>query len=286
MKLLLCLLSLVSSVGIGLAQVPAAQHVIVVVEENHSYSSVIGNGSMPYLNGLAKSHAYGTQYYADTHPSIGNYFELTTGQILTNNDGFSGKITADNLVRHFNSVGKTWNSYAEGLPKTGYTGGDTGLYFKHHNPFAYFSDVLGSNVALQHLVPFSRFSGDLKSGSLPNFSFVIPNRCNDAHDCSLATADNWLRHNIGPVLSNPQFQKSGLLIIVFDESAKNDLAHGGGHVAMVVAGPTVKHGYASGHFYRHENLLRTVCSALVLYGCPGRGASAAPMLDVFTGHLP
>lgn len=63
------------------ASVPQFQHVVLVVEENHSFSSVIGNSAMPYLNGLASQYSLATQYYADTHPSIGNYFMLTTGQV-------------------------------------------------------------------------------------------------------------------------------------------------------------------------------------------------------------
>ncbi|HEY3927698.1 MAG TPA: hypothetical protein VGL89_04950, partial [Candidatus Koribacter sp.] len=82
------------------AQVPTSSHVVVVMEENHSYSSVIGSSSMPYLNSLAKDYALATNYYANTHPSIGNYFELTTGQMITNNDSYTGTVTADNIVRH------------------------------------------------------------------------------------------------------------------------------------------------------------------------------------------
>src|ERR1022692_3091687 len=66
-----------------------AHHVFIVMLENHSYSSVIGNSSMPYLNGLAHSYAYASSYYANTHPSIGNYFELTTGKIITNDDSYT-----------------------------------------------------------------------------------------------------------------------------------------------------------------------------------------------------
>src|SRR5947207_13781802 len=60
--------------------------VILVVEENHGYSSAIGSGAMPYLNSLAAQNSLATQYYANTHPSIGNYFMMTAGQIITNDD--------------------------------------------------------------------------------------------------------------------------------------------------------------------------------------------------------
>src|SRR5207247_2332462 len=56
---------------------PTFGHVFIVTEENTNYSSVIGSSSMPYLNGLAQQYGLATQYYANTHPSIGNYFELS-----------------------------------------------------------------------------------------------------------------------------------------------------------------------------------------------------------------
>src|SRR5205814_665074 len=58
-------------------------HVFIVTEENTDYVDVTSS-SMPYLMGLANQYGLATQYYANTHPSIGNYFELSTGQVLTN----------------------------------------------------------------------------------------------------------------------------------------------------------------------------------------------------------
>jgi len=68
-----------------------------VVEENHSYWQVIGNSAMPYLNSLASQYGLATRYYANVHPSIGNYFMLTDGQIETVNDAFSGTVSHDNI---------------------------------------------------------------------------------------------------------------------------------------------------------------------------------------------
>ena len=102
------LLVVVLSVQLPTLSVKAAtdvqvKHVYLVVLENHSYSSIIGNKSMPWLNALAKKYAYASAYYANTHPSIGNYFELTTGKIISNDDGYKNTVTADNIVRHLTS---------------------------------------------------------------------------------------------------------------------------------------------------------------------------------------
>lgn len=185
------------------ANLPSFVHVVVVVEENTIYTSVVGNSSMAYLNSLINQYGLATQYYADTHPSIGNYFMLTTGQILTNNDSMtpsSFPVSTDNVVRELINAGKTWKAYAESLPSVGYLGGDTtsggGQYYVRHVPMAYLTDVQNSSTQRQNLVPFTQFAQDLGAGNLPNFSFITPNGCNDAHDCSLSTADNWLKSNI------------------------------------------------------------------------------------------
>jgi len=212
--------------------VPSFNHVLIVVEENNDYTSVIGSSSMPYLNGLAQQYGLATQYYADTHPSIGNYFMMTVGKIITNDDNYSSIVTDDNVVRRLLAAGKTWKSYAEDLPSVGYTGGDVGNYARKHNVIALLSDVANDPVQKNNLVPFTQFATDLSNNALPNYSFIVPNLCNDAHDCSLGTADTWLQAQIDPLSESAQCQQEGLLIILFDE-AGGDSAHGGGRVAWV-----------------------------------------------------
>jgi len=211
---------------------PSFNHFYIVVEENTDYTSVIGSSSMPYLNGLAQQYGLATQYYANTHPSIGNYFMMTVGKIITNDDSYSSVVSDDNVVRRLLAAGKTWKSYAEDLPSVGYTGGDVGNYARKHNVIALLSDVVNDPVQKNKLVPFTQFATDLTNGALPSYSFIVPNLCNDAHDCSLSTADAWLQTNIDPLIRSAQFQQDGLLIILFDEAGGDDM-NGGGRIAWV-----------------------------------------------------
>jgi acid phosphatase len=271
--------------------IPAADHVFVVLLENHAFSQVIGNAAMPYLNSLASSHSLATNYFANTHPSIGNYFMLTTGNIETNNDAFTGTVSSDSIPRAFAAAGKTWKAYMESLPSVGYTGGDVYPYFKHHNPFAYMTDVLGSSAEIANLVPFTQISSDLGSGTLPNFAFIAPNAEHDAHDCptggsacldtdKLAAADNWLKTNIDPLIKSPALTNS-VFIIVFDEAVDTDAANGGGHIAMVMAGSHVKAGFKSTTFYQHQSTLRLVMDLLRVADHPGNSAAAPTMQEFF-----
>ena len=259
---------------------PASAHVFLVVEENHSYSEVIGNSAMPYLNSLVSNYGLATQYYADVHPSIGNYFMLTAGQVETVDDSFNGIVSDDNIVRELVNANKTWRSYAESLPSTGYVGGDVYPYLRHHNPFTFFSDVNGTAQA-NNLVSFSQFSSDLTGGTLPDFSFIVPNALNDAHDGTLAAADQWLNANIAPVISSSTFRNNGLLVIVFDESVLTDISHIGGHVAAVVIGPKAKNGYQSTTFFQHQSTLRLMLSTLGVTSYPGLAAAAPDMGEFF-----
>jgi len=262
------------------ASTNSALHVFLLVEENHSYSSVIGNSAAPYLNSLATKYGLATQYYANTHPSIGNYFMITTGQIITNDDSLCNSVTQDNIVRHLLTAGKTWKSYAESLPNIGYTGCDVYPYVKRHNPFAYFSDVANSSEK-NNLVPFTEFASDLVNHTLPQFSFIVPNLLHDAHDGSLSAADSWLKTNIAPLIASATFQTDGILIILFDESSATDTQHGGGHVETVVIGPKVKLGYRSTTLYQHQNKLKTLMGAVGLTSFPAAASNATALSEFF-----
>jgi phosphatidylinositol-3-phosphatase len=269
----------------------ATQRVAIVVLENKPYAEVVGNALAPYMNQLAQQFGLATQYFANTHPSIGNYFMMTSGQIITNDDSFTGTVSDDNLAREITASGKQWKVYAQALPSAGYTGGDQYPYLRHHNPFSYFSDVLGSSAQADRIVPFTQLSADMGADTLPDFLFIVPDAQHDGHDCpvgmttctdndEIAASDAWLQQNIAPLLASASFQ-DGILVITFDESADSDTEHGGGHVAAIVAGNPVQKGIQSGTLMQHENLLRFVCDRLQLGTCPGAGAGAASAMDAF-----
>jgi acid phosphatase len=274
---------------------PTFAHVFLVIEENHSFSDVIGSSSMPYLNSLASAYGLATQYYADAHPSLPNYFMLTVGAgtSITGSagDAYSGVVTQDNVVRALTAAGKTWKCYAESLPSVGYLGGDTGAYLRHHVPFVYFSDVQNSPAQASNVVPFAQLAADMANNSLPDYAFIVPNVNDDAHNCPaglstctsnqmLAAADQWLSTNISPLLTSTSFQNS-LLIITFDEAEDTDTDHGGGHVPAVIVSPVAKAGYQSTTLYQHESTLRLMMEGLGVTDLPGAAATAPQMTEFF-----
>ena len=268
-------------------QTPPSNHIVLVVEENQSYATVVGNTSdWPNLNNLISDGALPTNYYSNSHPSIGNYFMLTTGQLLTTDDSSTTVWNVDNLARRMLASNVSFRIYAEGITQ-GYLGGNTGLYLIRHNPFAMLSDVADDpQVANERIWPFTQFAADLASDSLPEFSFIVPDVDDDAHNGTPEQADAWLQTNVVVPLSNSSAfapAGDGILIVDFDEAATTDITYGGGHVAPVLWGPDVKSGYTqtSTTIYQHQSMLRTVMEALRLSNPPGAASSAPSMAEFF-----
>lgn len=293
--LALCLLFVFT--GLMSAQVPASDHVVVLMLENHSYSQFQA-ATMPYLKGLVKANGLATNYDANSHYSIPNYFWITTGKYVTNSDGTSATFNVDNVTRYLLSAGKTWKAYEESIPSVGYVGPTQEPYEKNHDPFSYLTDVVNSSQ-VNNIVPFTQLATDISNNQLPNYSFITPNSYHDGHNSTLASVDSWLSTALPVLLNSSYFQPggNGILFITFDESLDSDCAPlatcpklpengGGGHIATIVIGPNVKPGFQSTVFYQHPNVLRTMLSALGISGGPGASATAAPMSDFFTTTTP
>jgi acid phosphatase len=283
----------VSTVG----TMPQFGHVFIVIGENSTYAETYNSSNMPYLTSLANQYGLATKYWADTHPSIGNYEAFTAGQIFTNDDGqtpSSLPLSSDNIAFEVEQAGKTWKDYVE----TGNGCGalNSGNYIVRHDPLQYFTNINKANF-----VCFSQFATDLANHTLPNLSWLSPNGCDDAHDCSISTFDNWLQTEIGLLLASSYFQPGGdgLLIITFDEDDKGGtpscttttVGQGcGGQVETVVVSARSKLAYKStagdpanfNSTYDGASLLRTMADALGLK-TSGLGAAATrvPMADFF-----
>jgi len=296
------------------------EHVFVVVEENQNYEEVIGNSKdLPYLNTLAARYGVATNYYANTHPSLNNYFYLTAGRSGTRSpwigdmaDKFPGEVAGDNIASVLTAHGKTWKAYAESLPRAGYVGGDHFPYVKRHNPFAYFENVRqirpGSSQPppAANIVSFEKFAGDLQHDSLPDYSFIVPNLYNDGHhdavtrrtaSCgdhrALQGIDSWLKANMEPLIDSTTFKRSGLLVIVFDEGCetgskadsrldpkRRDLK-GGGHIPALIISSLTPAGTMRDELYHHQSVLRLSLKALGVEQFPGLGRTAPDMNGFF-----
>jgi hypothetical protein len=271
------------------SQTVQSKHIVMVLEENQSYATVVRNAVWPNLNNLIGNGALATNYYANSHPSIGNYFMLTTGQLLTTDDNSTTVWNVDNIARRMLAANVPFRIYAEGITQ-GYVGGNTGLYLIRHNPFAMLSDIANNpQVANQRIWPFTQFATDLANGTLPEFSYIVPDVNDDAHNGTPQQADSWLQSNVVIPLSNyAAFAPGGdgALIVDFDEAADSDTTNGGGHVSPVFWGPIIKTGYTqtSTTLYQHQSMLRTVMDVLGLPNAPGAAATAPPMSEFFVQY--
>jgi hypothetical protein len=233
---------------------PMPDHIVILIEENHGYSQVIGSSSAPYINALSNDamSTLFTQAYGVEHPSQPNYLDLFSGgnQGMTNNNVPSAHFTTPNLAKELLNVGKTFISYSQNLPSVGYDGASSGKYMRKHNPVTNWMGSGTNQVPSTLNQPFSAFPSDY--ATLPTVSFVIPDQDYDMHDGTIATADTWFHNNLDAYVQWAKTHNS-LFILIFDEDDGNY----SNRIPMIFTGSMVKSGTLS-TTYNHYNVLRTI----------------------------
>jgi hypothetical protein len=266
-----------------LSAIPRPAHVVIVIEENHDYSQIIGSAHAPYINSLAQQGALMTASSAVEHPSQPNYLDLFSGsnQGVYDDSRPSGlPFTTPNLGAELLAANFGFAGYSESLPSVGYDGesytsvAGQNQYQRKHNPWANFinSPVGANQLPASVNQPFSSFPTDYSQ--LPTVSFVVPNEQHDMHDGSVQQGDAWLQNNLD---GYAQWAKShnSLLIVTWDE---NDTS-AGNHIVTLFSGEMVQPGQYN-QPTNHYNVLRTVED---MYGLTYAGASAnaAPITGIW-----
>ncbi|MCU1461355.1 MAG: phosphoesterase family protein [Acidimicrobiales bacterium] len=166
-------------------------------------------------------------------------------------------------------------------------------YKDKHNPFVYYHSVFDDLAYCDaHDVPFTGFANDLASvATTPNFSFIVPNQCDDGHDmptCTDGSAggpsryDAFLQKYVPMIQASAAYRQDGLILIVFDEgvtglSCCNEKTSpnvgsgtnsgypvpgpagaGGGQTGAVLLSPFITPGTVSTVSYNHYSYLRSV----------------------------
>src|SRR4051794_30404045 len=138
---------------------PRPDHVVIVVEENHSFPQIIGSSSAPYLNSLARSGALFTNSHAQIHPSQPNYLTLFSGitQGVTDDVTPTRPYTSPNLGAELIRAGRSFAGYSEGLPGVGSTVSVAGAYYRKHNPWVDWQGARVNGLPSSTNLPFTSF---------------------------------------------------------------------------------------------------------------------------------
>ncbi len=166
----------------------AFDHIYVIMLENHSQSSVIGDPNAPYITHLAKTYAMADNYYGVTHPSMPNYVATIAGDnfgIQDDNDQNVVNLDRQNLVDQLESAHVSWGAYMQDLPANKLDRFNPSqsqpLYAKKHDPFVLFDDVKGNAARMAKVRDYSQLGADLNGPAAPEFVWITPNQCNDMH---------------------------------------------------------------------------------------------------------
>lgn len=267
----ICLLMLVATLALNgslrlpmthaQTTLPVPSHVVLVIEENHSFNEIIGSSSAPYINSLANAGALFTKSFAVTHPSEPNYLALFSGstQGITN-DSCPHTFSPPDLGGELLQAGLSFKGYSEGLPSVGSTVCTSGEYARKHNPWVDFTDIPSSDN-----LPFTSFPAPANFSTLPTISIVVPNLQDDMHDGTIQQGDTWLKQHIDPYVQWAKTNNS-LLMVTWDEDDSSQ----SNQIPTIFVGPMVKTGHYS-ETISHYNVLRTLED---MYGLPAAHNSA------------
>ena len=266
--LVVALLVVCAAAGAAPRPVPAFRHVVVIVLENKARGAVLGNRAAPAFNAFARGGAVLSRYRGVAHPSLPNYLALVSGSTHgISSDCTSCVVGGPSLADALAAKGLTWKTYAEGLPRAGWTGPRSGRYAKKHVPFLYFRSVLSKPGWRRNVVPLTQLS----PRRLPDFALVVPDMCHDMHDCSVAVGDAWLRRFVPPLLK----VEGTAVFVIFDEAYE-----AGNGVPALALGPLVRPGSRFRAAMSHYGLLRTIEDGLGLRRL-GRSARVGPVTGIW-----
>jgi phosphatidylinositol-3-phosphatase len=241
-------------------------HVIWIVFENKSYSSIIGSANAPYINSLAQQCGLATNYFAVARPSLPNYIAMTSGstQGITDDAGPASHPLSVSSI--FSQLGSGWKSLQESMPSDCFKS-NSDPYVVRHNPAAYYTNI-------------DCAAGDVPLASPPDlsaaFTLVSPNLCNDMHDCPVQTGDSWLSTFMPTVLASADYQAGNTIVfITWDEGGSSSQ-----QVATLVVSPYTAAGTQALGYYDHYSLLRTTEELLALDAL-GNASTAPSMASAF-----
>ena len=256
-------------------KIPNFDHIVLIVLENEYLQSVIGSAQMPHFNALAQKYVLLSNYSAVAHPSLPNYLALVSGSTQNVTSDCTGCFfNQPNLADEIEASGRSWKSYQESMPAPCFVG-NIGQYVQMTNPFIYFDSIRLDAVRCDRsIVPLTQLDTDLSANALPNFVFIMPDKCDSGHDCSADTADNWLDGIVAKLQASPALGQNSLIMVTFDEGMKHDTSiKTRGQVATLLISPLARMGYNDSNAYSHYSLLKTILAA---WNLPDLGQSQLP----------
>ena len=272
-----CAHSVTSTQSDSAHPLPRPDHIVMVIEENHSFSQIIDSSDAPYINRLAAQGAVFTQSFGVTHPSQPNYLALFSGSTQGITDNSCPHIfTTPNLGHALLAAGLIFAGYSEDLPSVGFLTCDEGLYARKHNPWVNWQDSATNGLPATANIPMTSFPTDYTT--LPTVSVIAPNQINDMHNGkdpeAIQTADRWLREHMDAYVQWAQ-EHNSLLIVTWDE----DNGKENNRIVTLFVGPMVQAGRYDQRI-THYNVLRTIED---LYGLSHSGAStdATPITRIW-----
>lgn len=257
------------------------RHVFVIVMENSSYSSLLGNPDAPWINRAARTYALATRYYGVAHPSQPNYLALTSGSTQNVSSDETITLQVPNLVDQLETHGHSWKAYMQSLAAQGnrdQLAATAGDYVRKHDPFVSYADIQHNPARMANIVDFRQFAGDLQANRVADFTWISPDLCHDMHGrpasqpddpCAdphqlIRQGDLFVQTTVDEILRSRAWSGNSVIFLTWDESESGDSSgccdanQGGGHILTLVIAHRAQAPRLSSVPFNHYALLATI----------------------------
>jgi len=212
---------------------------------------------------------------------------------LDDQDGFS----FDTMVDLFEKTNVSWKYYNETKPLPPGVSRDVGINDQFYpdpkrfwiwNPLPGFKAIRDNPKRMTHLVDLKEYYQDLKSGTLPEVAWIVPDTEDSEHPPEPIPQGMWYVTRLINALMQSQYWKDSVIILTWDDYGgfydhvqppMVDAFGYGPRVPTIVISPFAKPGYISHEVYDFTSVLKLIEKRWGLGRLTARDDRALDMLD-------
>jgi phospholipase C len=269
----------------------------------------LDEGDIPNYWDYARHFTLCDRYFSSLNgPSLPNHVYTVAAQSggLTNNAGTLDAVreALDNpdgfsfasIVDLFATTNLSWKYYLEtqpvppGMEHRDYLRYPDPHHFSLWNPLVGFKAIRANPSLMAHLVDLNEYFQDLRGGTLPQVSWIIPDTQDSEHPIQPAAQGMWYVTKLINALMNSPYWKDTAVFLTWDdyggfydhvEPPQLDAFGYGPRVPMIVISPYAKPDFISHEVYDFTSTLKFMEVRWGLGHLTARDDRAADMLDCF-----
>jgi hypothetical protein len=256
--------------------VPEMNRLVWIWLENTPSSSLENS---PFMKSFLRSHAVRRFSHAKPVSPVtqANAVAMISGSDYGIKDNELTRLFNPSLVDLLEGKGVDWKVYAEDFPGSCFLTMGAGNYKRYRVPFLSLNQIESDRYLCMKILNYSNLADDLKNGTIPRVSVLIPNRINSGALGGILTADLALKSMITPFLKNDDLRATTTFIVSTMNLNEGSDQNG----FMMIFGNGVNQAGVTSDEVNHYHVLRTIEEGFHLGTLNQEDSKVAPLTGIW-----